>query len=619
MGERGYGFHGKVLEIDLTRGDARALPLDPGLVDLYLGGRGLATRLFYDAVDPGCDPLGPDNVVVIAASPLVGTSAPTAGRGHMVFKSPLTGFIGSANSGGTWGAAFKAAGYDALVLKGRAAAPVYLDISPEAVRVESAASLWGLDVHAATDRMTEGAEPGLRPKILAIGPAGENRVRFAAVVNDKNRTYGRSGPGAVWGAKNLKAIRVRGRLKTAIKDKDRFQAGLDQAYHLIKQAPVTKRLMRELGTAGLVELIDLIRMLPHRNFMDCSHREEDLERISGETLAKTLLVRPGACHACPIGCQRHTRVPGGASGAGDEKGEGPEYETTVLMGPVCGVYDLSAITRANYRCNELGLDTISFGGTVACAMELFEAGALTADGDDGLDLRFGNGAALEPLARLTARREGIGNRLAEGSRRLAAFCGRPELSMSVKGLEIPGYDPRASLTQALGYMTSPTGACHLRGGYAVSLAFFGGAKEIPRFSLLQSPIAIRNMQNLGILQDSLGVCRFTGYAFAADPWSRMASGVTGLDFSTARLEEVENRVAVLERLFNIEAGLTPADDWLPARFASTPIVIDGRERVVSEAAMEGMRRDYYRVREWDAAGRPGPALLRALSIKERRP
>ena len=619
MGESGYGFHGRVLEVDLTKGDARALPLDPGLVELYLGGRGLATRLFYEAVDPGCDPLGPDNVVVIAASPLVGTSAPTSGRGHMVFKSPLTGLIGSANSGGTWAVAFKAAGYDALVLKGRAAAPVTLDISPEAVRIEPAASLWGLDVHAVTERLTEGAEPGFRPKVLAIGPAGENLVRFAAVVNDRNRTYGRSGPGAVWGAKNLKAVRVRGRLKAAIKDKDRFQAGLDQAYHLMRQAPVTKRLMRELGTAGLVELIDLIKMLPHRNFQDCSHREEDLERISGETLARTLLERPGACHACPIGCQRHTRVPGGGDGGGEEKGEGPEYETTVLMGPVCGVYDLPAITRANYRCNELGLDTISFGGTVACAMELFEAGALTPAETGGLDLRFGNAAALEPLARLTARREGFGDRLAEGSRRLAAACGRPGLSMSVKGLEIPGYDPRASFTQALGYMTSPTGACHLRGGYAVSLAFFGGAKEIPRFSLLQSPIAIRNMQNLGILQDCLGVCRFTGYAFAADPWSRMASGVTGLDFSTARLEEVENRVAVLERLFNLEAGLTPDDDRLPARFASTPVFIDGRERVVSEAAMAGMRRDYYRVREWDADGRPGPALRRALKIKERTP
>jgi aldehyde:ferredoxin oxidoreductase len=612
-----YGVHGKILEVDLSKGDVRTLPLDSALVERYLGGRGLATRLFYDAVDPACDPLGPENVVVLATSPLIGTNAPTSCRGHMVFKSPLTGLIGSANSGGTWAAAFKATGYDVLIVKGRASESVMLDVSPDGCRIASASHLWGLDVHQTTDRLTEGAEPGLRPKVLAIGPAGENLVRIAAVVNDKNRTYGRSGPGAVWGSKNLKAVRVRGKAKIEIKDKERFQAGLDQAFYLMKQAPVTKRLLRELGTSGLVELIDLIRMLPHRNFRDCSHREEDLERISGEALAKTLLERPGACYACPIGCQRHTRLPGGEGGSCDEKGEGPEYETTVLMGPVCDVYDLPAITRANYRCNELGMDTISFGGTVACAMELFEEGRLTPQDSGGLDLRFGNAAVLETLARLTARREGIGVRLAEGSRRLAVSCGRPELSMSVKGLEIPGYDPRASFTQALGYMTSPTGACHLRGGYAVSLAFFGGAKEIPRFSLLQSPIAIRNMQNLGILQDSLGVCRFTGFAFAADPWARMASGATGLDFSTARLEDVENRVATLERLFNIEAGLTPADDALPERFASTPVVIDGQERVVSHEAMERMRRDYYRVRDWDENGRPGRDLLRALGIEER--
>jgi aldehyde:ferredoxin oxidoreductase len=188
--------------------------------------------------------------------------------------------------------------------------------------------------------------------------------------------------------------------------------------------------------------------------------------------------------------------------------------------------------------------------------------------------------------------------------------------MTVKKLEIPAYDPRASYTQALGYMTSPTGACHLRGGYAVSLAFFGGAKEIPRFSLLQSPIAIRNMQNLGILQDSLGVCRFTGYAFGSDPWARMLSGVTGRDLSVARLEEIENRIATLERQFNVEAGATAADDALPDRFADVPIVVEGKERTVSREDQERMRLDYYRVRGWDGSGRPTPGLLRALEIGE---
>ena len=615
MSDAPCGFFGRIVEIDLTRGDVRILPLDPALVAGYLGGRGLATRLLFDAVDPQCDPLGPDNAIVIAASPLIGTTAPTAARGHMVFKSPLTGVIGTSNSGGGWGHTFKSAGYDALIIKGRAPSPVWIDIAPGKVEVLPAHHLWGKDIHAVNDELTAGFDASARPRALCIGPAGENLVRYAVVGNDKNRVYGRCGGGAVWGSKNLKAVRVAGREKIALHDKERYQSGYDQALYLLRQAPVTKRLLRELGTAGLVELINVINMLPHRNFQDCLHRQEDLEKMSGETIARTILERAAGCYLCPIGCQRHTRIdgPDGRS----QRGEGPEYETVVLMGPDCGLYDLAAITTANYRCNELGLDTISFGGTVACAMELFERGFLKTSNLGGMELPFGQAAALERLAVETAHRRDAGALLADGSFRLADRCGRPDLSMTVKKMEIPAYDPRASFTQALGYMTSPSGACHLRGGYAVSLAFFGGTKEIPRFSLLQSPIAIRNMQNTGILQDSLGICRFTGYAFGSDPWSRMLIGVTGMDFSVARLEEIENRVAALERIFNMRAGATSADDGLPPRFAEAPILVAGEEKVVSVEAQERMRRDYYAVRHWDAEGRPTRALVEALGIGPR--
>jgi aldehyde:ferredoxin oxidoreductase len=610
------GYHGRVLEIDLTAKTVLRKPLDPRLALDYLGGRGLGTRFLYDTIDPACDPLGPGNAIVIAASPLIGTNAPTAGRGHMVFKSPLTGVIGTSNSGGTWGAGFKATGFDVLVVKGASSDPVMIDITPGRAEILPADHVWGKTTHETNDILAAESEPGHPVRVLCIGPAGENLVRLAAVANDRNRVYGRCGPGAVWGSKKLKAIRVRGKEKIAVGDKEKYQSGLDQALYLMKQAPITKRLLRELGTSGLIELINLITMLPHKNFRDCLHREEDVEQISGETLAKTLLEKAGSCYLCPIGCQRHTHVVGREGK--DEVGEGPEYETTVLMGPVCDIYDMAAVTRANYRCNELGIDTISYGGTVACAMELFELGLITKKETDGLDLSFGSGAALEKLVPLVARREGIGDRLAEGSYRLAASCGRPEYSMTVKKLEIPGYDPRASLTQALGYMTSPTGACHLRGGYAVSLAFFGGTREIPRFSLLQSPIAIRNMQNTGLLQDSLGICRFTGFAFSSDPWARMVSGVTGRDFSVAKLEEIENRSATLERLFNIEAGATADDDLLPGRFADLPIVAEGRERRVSLEDQERMKRDYYRVRGWDERGKPTNDLLRVLRIEGRK-
>jgi aldehyde:ferredoxin oxidoreductase len=568
-------------------------------------------------MDPGADPFGPENLVVIATSPLVGTNAPTAGRGHMVFKSPLTGVIGTSNSGGTWGAALKAAGYDALIVRGKSSEPVMIDIGPGRAEIRSAAPVWGKSTHETTDILSAESGSGPAGRVLCIGPAGENLVRFAAVANDKNRVYGRCGPGAVWGSKKLKAIRVRGKVKSPVADPEKYRSGYDQARDLLEQAPVTKRLLRELGTAGLVELIDLIGMLPHRNFRDCAHAEGGVERISGETLSRTLLRRAGACFLCPIGCQRHTAICG--PDGGERKGEGPEYETVVLMGPVCDIYDLEAIARAGYLANELGLDTISFGGTVACAMELGERGLLSSEETSGIELSFGSADALEKLVPLVARRQGIGDVIAEGSFRLAARYGRPEASMTVKRLEIPGYDPRASYAQALGYMTSPTGACHLRGGYAVSLAFFGGAKEIPRWSLLQSPIAIRNMQNTGILQDSLGICRFTGFAFSADPWARMVSGTTGLDFSVSRLEEIANRVATLERLFNTEAGMSAEDDALPGRFADLPVVIGGRERRVTAGDQGKMKRDYYRARGWDENGVPGAGLLGALGIKRRAP
>jgi aldehyde:ferredoxin oxidoreductase len=609
------GYHGRVLNVDLSTGVSQVSTLDPELALNYLGGRGLATRIFFDLIEPTVDPLGPDNSLVIAASPLIGSDAPTAGRGHMVFKSPLTGMIGTSNSGGTWAAGLKGAGYDVVVFRGAASEPVVVDIQAEGVEIRPAGHLWGKNVHDTTDALRAGSEPGNPWRVLCIGQAGENLVRLAAIANDYNRVYGRCGPGAVWGSKKLKAIRVRGKEKSGAADKSLYQSGRDQAQYLMKQAPVTKRLLREFGTAGLIELIDLINMLPHRNFRDCVHFEQNVEEISGETLAKTLLKRAGGCYLCPIACQRHTEV---ADGEGSKQsGEGPEYETTVLMGPVCDIYDLPAITRANYRCNEYGIDTISYGGTIACAMELFEHGYLTASDTQGMDLSFGNADALEKLVRMTALRQGVGDLLAEGSWRMAAARGHAECSMTVKKLEIPGYDPRASYTQALGYMTSPSGACHLRGGYAVSLAFFGGAKEIPRFSLLQSPIAIRNMQNLGILQDSLGICRFTGFAFSTDPWARMVSGTTGRDFSVTRFEEIANRIATVERQFNLAAGATEDDDLLPTRFSELPITVMGGERRISREHMERMRDDYYRVRGWDERGRPKRELLDHLHIKER--
>jgi aldehyde:ferredoxin oxidoreductase len=591
------GFHGKILLVDLSEASVSEKPLFPNVVEEYLGGRGLATRLFYDEIDPVCPPLDPDNVIAIATSPLIGTRAPTACRGHMVFKSPLTGRIGSTNCGGSWAHAFKSSGYDVLLIKGRAPDPVMIDITPDEVKIIPQPNLWGKDVHETTDRLTGEPDIGKEQRVLCIGPAGENLVRFSSVMNDKNRAYGRGGPGAVFGSKNLKAVRVIGRKGINISDGERYKSGLDQAHYLMKSAPVTKRLLRELGTLGLIKLIDIIEMLPHLNFQDNSHQVDDLDKISGETLRKTILEKPSACYGCSIACQRRTNVEG-------KKGEGPEYESVVMTGPNCGIYDMKAIAKAHFRCNELGMDTISFGGTLACGMELSENGYIPQEESQQLRLHFGSASMLEKMVDLIATRTGLGNILAEGSFRLAKHFRHPEYSMTVKKMEIPAYDPRASFTQALGYMTSPTGACHLRGGYAVSLAFFGGTREIPRYSLLQAPIAIRNMQNLGIIQDSLGICRFTGFAFSTEPWARMASGITGLNFSTAQLEEMANRVASLERVFNVEAGMETEEDTLPLRFQEESIIVGGKEKKILPDTIVRMRKDYYQARGWGEKGLP---------------
>jgi len=567
----------------------------------WLGGRGLATRILMDHCDPACDPLGVDNVVVMAASPLTGTIAPTAGRGHAVFKSPLTGAIGSCNSGGKWGKVMKSAGLDAMVIKGAADSPVYITVTDKGgaltgrVTIHDATDLWGKNVHETTAILQE--RHGKSASVLTIGQAGENLVRFASLMNDKNRAYGRGGPGAVFGSKNLKAIVVSGARKTEVAEPARLKKSVEQSLHTMRAVPTTKRVLRALGTAGLVHLINMMGILPRRNFQDCSHDESLLDRISGETIAEKILEKPGACFNCPIVCQRHTRV-------GEKTGEGPEYETVVLMGPLMDIYDLEAITLGNYAANELGMDTMSLGGALACAAELLDDEEIKPSDFKGFPVRFGDAEIYPRIVQMIAERDGIGDLIAEGAREMARRIGRPKSAMTVKGLEIPAYDPRGMPAQALGYMTSPTGACHLRGGYSVGLGFFGGIKEVPRFLIRQAALTAINQQNVGIIQDSLGVCRFTGYALGIEHWARIYSAVTGKETGAKDLERAADRIATLEKIFNIRAGFSRADDDLPPRFKTEPIIIEKKARLISENERNRMLDDYYTERGWDREGAP---------------
>jgi len=430
-------------------------------------------------------------------------------------------------------------------------------------------------------------------------------------MNDKNRAYGRGGPGAVLGAKKVKAIVVNGSQKSPVADPDRYRDAVAQTRHAMKAVPITKRVLRDLGTPGLVHLINIMGMLPHRNFKDCTHDLALLHRVSGEAISEAILERAGGCFGCPLLCQRHTRV-------GSKHGEGPEYETVSLMGPLLDIYDLEAITLGNYMANELGMDTMSLGGTLACAAELCELGVITGRDTGGIPLRFGDSSIYPEIVERIGNREGIGDLLAEGSRALAKEYEYPKAAMQVKGLEFAAYDPRGMAAQALGYMTSPTGACHLRGGYSIALAFFGGIKEVPRFSIRQAPMTAKNQQDLGIIQDSLGICRFTGFAVGAQHWARIYGAVIGEETNTADLEKAAERIATMERLFNTRAGFSREDDDLPLRFKTEPVIIEGRERIISEADRERMLDDYYYIRGWDKCGVPSRETLERLGIEEKR-
>jgi len=600
------GYMGRILEIDLTSGKSSVRPLDEQLARDYIGGRGLGAKLVYDNINPTIDPLSKDNILVFAVGPLTGTKTPASGRFTVSFKSPLTNTIGNCNSGGQWGVSFKKCGYDALIIKGQSQQPVYINIKDDNVSILDARPYWGLDVHTLTDQLK--AEHGPTIRVMAIGPAGENQVRMASIMNDKHRALGRGGAGAVMGHKRLKAIVVSGSQEIRVVDPATLERGIYQAEKMMKAMPVTSTGFTELGTAGLVQLIHEHDMLPHNNFQDVKHNPEQVKSVTGEAIRDTILKRRKACYNCLIRCARGTEVDGKA-------GEGPEYETVVLMGPNLGIYDLKTIAKANYLANEYGLDTMSLGGTIATAMELYEKGYITAKDTGGLELRFGNASILEQLVELTAQRKGFGNELAEGALRLATRFGHPELAMTIKGLEIPAYDPRASISQMLGYVTSNRGACHLQGGYAVLLGFFGGAKEVDRFLLSTVPGHLIFQQDAGAIADYAGICRFTGFAFGGNELSRIFTGVTGIEFSEHDLEIISERIQTLERLFNTRAGFSRQDDTLPERFFTETIFTGNQDRLIDRNKhLSALLDDYYALRGWDANGVPTKETLKRLGI-----
>ncbi len=589
------GWMGSLLFVDLTEGRSWTEVPDPALLRAYLGARGLGVRLLADRAPRGLSPFAPEMPLIFATGPITSTPLHTAGRYAVISRSPLTGTVCDGSSGGSFGVWFKGTGHDALIVTGRADAPVYLLITENGVEIRDATALWGRDTHETRDAVLAACPRGTR--VASIGPPGERGGLMAAIMNDNDRAIGRGGLGAVMGAKNLKAVAVCGKRRPAVADPDRVDDLKRITKKVIKKNPVTSDALPTLGTSVLVNVINEHGMFPTRNFQEGVFN--DAEGISGEKIAERILVRKTACYGCIIACGRKTRT-------ATQSGEGPEYETAWSFGAQCGVNDLEAVTHANYACNRLGLDTISVGSTIGCAMELVQRGALEAD------LRWGDADAVVSLVDDIALGRGLGERLARGSKRLAADCGMPELSMAVKGMELPAYDPRGVQGQALAYATSNRGGCHMR-AYLVGSEILGQPWPMDRFSIEGKPEMVAFFQDLSTAVDCLTLCRFTQFAMTVDHFADYVTAVTGEAMGGDELLAVGERVWTLERLFNNREGFTRDDDALPPRFTEEPLTVGGsRGRVVQ---LQPMLDAYYRHRGWDEGGRPTPETLTRLGLE----
>lgn len=598
-----YGWTGKILRVNLGAWSVSVEDLCPEVAEKYLGARGLGTKVLYDELKPGIDPLGPDNKIIFATGPLTGTAATSAGRYNVVTKSPLTGFIAASNSGGYFPAELKYAGFDAIIVEGAADEPVYIWVHNGKAEIRSAKHVWGKNTAETTDILVAETDPDA--KVACIGPAGERLVLFACVVNDKGRAAGRSGVGAVMGSKNLKAIVVRGTGDVKVADPTKFREAVLAAFKKIKESPVTSQGLPTYGTAVLVNVINQHGAFPTRNFQTGVF--EGAEKISGETLAATLLVRKRACFGCPIACGRPSVV---KSGKYKGEGEGPEYETIWALGAACGVDNLEAVTKANYLCNELGLDPISMGSTIACAMELYEKGYLPKSATD-IPLRFGDADAVVEATRKTGYREGVGDLLAKGSYRLAAEFGHPELSMSAKKQEYPAYDPRGVKGIGLNYATSNRGGCHVR-GYTISPEILGVPEKIDPLSKDGKAAWVKAFQDVTALVDSVGMCLFTTFALGAPDVASMLESATGIPFPVEKAVLAGERIWNLERLFNLREGLTKADDALAPRLLTEPMPEGPAAGQVVELA--DMLADYYAARGWSEDGKPSAETLERLGL-----
>ena len=609
------GYAGKIGWIDLTDGTIRVDELEERVARKYLGGKALGAYLLLRHLQPKTDPYDPANMLIFITGPLSGTTFPAASRSAVVTRSPLTGTFLDSYCGGFFGPHMKRAGFDVLIITGKSKKPAYILIDGGVITLKEADHLWGLSTSQTDARLqaTHKKEQGERISVAAIGPAGENQVRFANIINN-GRCYGRGGAGAVMGSKNLKAVVLKGNLPVELADEAGFKEVVSRCRRKTAEHPLTGRkgVFPKVGTMMTLDLTHEIGTLPTRNWQENTF--EDVEDINAEAFVKHI-IRPKTCYACPIGCSREST----ATKSGVEyTTEGPEYETMYAFGPNCEIKEPQVVIAADKLCTDYGLDTISCGVVVGFAMECFEAGLLSDEDTGGADLSFGNGDALMECIHLIGKREGFGRILAEGVKRAAEKIeGSAEFAMHVKGLELPGYDPRGMKGQGLTYAVSDRGGCHLRSN-TLRTEIIGKPRLYDRYVYDEKGEMVRELQLNYATFNCLIACVFGAFAISVEDYAEALTSVVGWELTAEALWRIGERALNLTRLFNVREGFTRLDDTLPPRlFNQAATRGPSKGEVVDKKAFEQMLDEYYRCMGWDPlTGIPTDQKLKELSISE---
>ncbi len=603
-----HGYMGRLLHVDLSSGRLEDVPLDMRLARQFVGGSGLGARLLADYLSPDTDPFAPEAPLIFMTGPFVGTPIPAAGRYSVVARSPLTGFVGEANSGGFWGPELRFAGYDGLVITGKAEPWAVLVIEEGRPRLLHRPDLAGLDTYQVQDQLRR--DLGLpKARVAAIGPAGERLVRYAAIMNDHGRAAGRTGMGAVMGSKGLKAIVVYGRRKVPIARPEEFREVLRRTMHFVLDDLYAQ--MLRLGGTILYTEVGAMYGDVSGQYYTRGDVEAWTEHVSAPALSDKYLIRHVPCYRCPISCGREIRLPE----YNESKVDGPEYETAVGFSFMLGSDNLADAAYAGHLCNRYGLDTISTSAAVSFAFYLYNEGILSSTDVDGLDLSWGNGQAAIQLVEKIARREGVGDVLAEGVKRAAQHWGVPDLAVHVKGLEVPYHDPRAFSGMALVYATATRGADHMSG----DMYHVDTGREVPELGITSGDAREESEEKARVVARVMDYRAFTNSVILCHFEDVSATGlvdllrvVTGEDWSVEDVALAGERIYTFKRLLNYRLGMTRADDTLP-KLLRQPLEDGFAAGYVPD--VDAMLRQYYRVRGWDEeTGKPTAETLKRLGL-----